>query len=62
VIKGVIVVFQDLGLHFKRGAGPVKVSIFSPYWMINKTEQLLQYKVNCVSFLFVSKIFTRELI
>ncbi|XP_060571316.1 intermembrane lipid transfer protein VPS13A-like, partial [Ruditapes philippinarum] len=35
---------MDLGLHYKQGPGVLDVSVYSPYWMINKTEKLLQYK------------------
>ncbi|KAL4216396.1 Vacuolar protein [Mactra antiquata] len=35
---------MDLGLHYKQGPGVLDVSVYSPYWMINKTGQLLTYK------------------
>ncbi|WAR29706.1 VPS13-like protein [Mya arenaria] len=37
-------VTMDLGLHFKKGEGSINVSVFSPYWMVNKTTLLLRYK------------------
>ncbi|XP_053387649.1 intermembrane lipid transfer protein VPS13A-like isoform X4 [Mercenaria mercenaria] len=35
---------MDLGLHYKQGPGVLDVSVYSPYWMINKTDMLLKYK------------------
>lgn len=40
---------QDLGLHCKLNKGTLDVSLFCPYWMINKTGKWLAYRVksNC---------------
>ncbi|XP_052264161.1 intermembrane lipid transfer protein VPS13A-like [Dreissena polymorpha] len=37
-------VTMDLGLHFKKTSGSIQVSLFCPYWMINKTGVMLRYK------------------
>ncbi|KAK3093140.1 hypothetical protein FSP39_011676 [Pinctada imbricata] len=34
----------NLGLHCKITDGCMDLSLYSPYWMINKTQQLLSYK------------------
>ena len=36
--------FQDLGVHTE-DLGYLKMGIFSPFWMINKTGLTLEYKV-----------------
>jgi len=38
---------QDLGVHCELcDGGYWKLSLFSPYWMINKTQRDLTYKVH----------------
>lgn len=36
----------DIAVHVKYDAGQTEVAIHSPYWMVNKTGRLLQYKAN----------------
>uniref|UniRef100_A0A674A5E2 Vacuolar protein sorting 13 homolog A n=1 Tax=Salmo trutta TaxID=8032 RepID=A0A674A5E2_SALTR len=36
----------DIAVHVKYDAGLSEVAIHSPYWMVNKTGRLLQYKAN----------------
>ncbi|XP_014027654.1 vacuolar protein sorting-associated protein 13A isoform X1 [Salmo salar] len=36
----------DIAVHVKYDAGLTEVAIHSPYWMVNKTGRLLQYKAN----------------
>ncbi|XP_064596162.1 intermembrane lipid transfer protein VPS13C-like isoform X2 [Liolophura sinensis] len=36
----------DLGLHNKQGSGTLDISLYSPYWMINKTGMPLAYRGN----------------
>ncbi|KAK3590891.1 hypothetical protein CHS0354_020869 [Potamilus streckersoni] len=35
---------MELGLHVKKDKGTVDISIYSPYWMINKSGKTLLYK------------------
>ncbi|KAH3865966.1 hypothetical protein DPMN_029014 [Dreissena polymorpha] len=39
-------VTMNLGLHFKETSGSSQVSLFCPYWMINKTGVMLRYKAD----------------
>ncbi|XP_072538496.1 intermembrane lipid transfer protein VPS13A isoform X2 [Salminus brasiliensis] len=36
----------DIAVHVKKEAGQAVVAIHSPYWMVNKTGRLLQYKAD----------------
>ncbi|KAL1269364.1 hypothetical protein QQF64_031653, partial [Cirrhinus molitorella] len=36
----------DIAVHVKKEEGQVVVAIHSPYWMVNKTSRLLQYKAD----------------
>uniref|UniRef100_A0A8K9V736 Vacuolar protein sorting 13 homolog A n=1 Tax=Oncorhynchus mykiss TaxID=8022 RepID=A0A8K9V736_ONCMY len=36
----------DIAVHVKYDAGQTEVAIHSPYWMVNKTGRLLQYKAD----------------
>uniref|UniRef100_A0A4W4GIM2 Vacuolar protein sorting 13 homolog C n=1 Tax=Electrophorus electricus TaxID=8005 RepID=A0A4W4GIM2_ELEEL len=36
----------DLCVHVTRGAGRLVLSVFSPYWIINKTSRVLQYRAD----------------
>ncbi|KAB5567777.1 hypothetical protein PHYPO_G00236760 [Pangasianodon hypophthalmus] len=36
----------DIAVHVKKEVGQVVVAIHSPYWMVNKTGRLLQYKAD----------------
>lgn len=36
----------DIAVHVMYGPGQTVVAIHSPYWMINKTGRLLQYKAD----------------
>ncbi|CAL1615509.1 unnamed protein product [Knipowitschia caucasica] len=36
----------DIAVHLSQDQGQMVVAIHSPYWMINKTERLLQYKAD----------------
>uniref|UniRef100_A0A8C6Q3J4 Vacuolar protein sorting 13 homolog A n=1 Tax=Nothobranchius furzeri TaxID=105023 RepID=A0A8C6Q3J4_NOTFU len=36
----------DIAVHFKRDPGQTVIAIHSPYWMLNKTGRLLQYKAD----------------
>ncbi len=36
----------DIAVHVKKEEGQVVVAIHSPYWMVNKTGRLLQYKAD----------------
>ncbi len=36
----------DIAVHFKDDQGQTVVAIHSPYWMVNKTGRLLQYKAD----------------
>lgn len=38
----------DIAVHVKKEEGQVVVAIHSPYWMVNKTGRLLQYKADDV--------------
>ena len=40
--------WQDLGIYFKAGDGSQELSLYCPYWMINKTGKTLAYKVSHV--------------
>ena len=42
--EGAQQVTMHLGLHCKKNAGCMDITLYSPYWMINKTEQDLCYK------------------
>ncbi|XP_021375808.1 vacuolar protein sorting-associated protein 13A-like isoform X2 [Mizuhopecten yessoensis] len=35
---------MDLGFHCKKSSGSMDLSLYSPYWMINKTGQRMLYK------------------
>uniref|UniRef100_A0A3B4ZDV3 Vacuolar protein sorting-associated protein 13 VPS13 adaptor binding domain-containing protein n=1 Tax=Stegastes partitus TaxID=144197 RepID=A0A3B4ZDV3_9TELE len=39
----------DVSVHVKRTAGRLLLSLFSPYWIINKTSRVLQYRSEDVS-------------
>ncbi|KAM8893527.1 intermembrane lipid transfer protein VPS13C isoform 2-T2 [Spinachia spinachia] len=39
----------DVGVHVRRTAGRLLLSLFSPYWIINKTSRVLQYRAEDVS-------------
>ncbi|KAK7944308.1 hypothetical protein WMY93_000036 [Mugilogobius chulae] len=39
----------DVGLHVSRSSGRLLLSLFSPYWIINKTSRVLQYRAEDVS-------------
>lgn len=36
----------DIAVHVQHEQGQMKVAIHSPYWMVNKTGRLLQYKAD----------------
>lgn len=36
----------DIAVHVQYEQGQMKVAIHSPYWMVNKTGRLLQYKAD----------------
>lgn len=36
----------DIAVHVKYDLGQMVVAIHSPYWMVNKTNRLLQYKAD----------------
>lgn len=36
----------DIGVHITYATGQVIIEIHSPYWMVNKTGRLLQYKAD----------------
>ena len=36
----------DIAVHVKKEVGQAVVAIHSPYWMVNKTGRLLQYKAD----------------
>lgn len=36
----------DIAVHVKYDLGQMVVAIHSPYWMVNKTSRLLQYKAD----------------
>ncbi len=36
----------DIAVHVKKEEGQLVVAIHSPYWMVNKTGRLLQYKAD----------------
>ncbi|XP_035392320.1 vacuolar protein sorting-associated protein 13A isoform X1 [Electrophorus electricus] len=36
----------DIAVHVKKEAGQAVVAVHSPYWMVNKTGRLLQYKAD----------------
>ncbi|XP_058245185.1 vacuolar protein sorting-associated protein 13A isoform X2 [Hemibagrus wyckioides] len=36
----------DIAVHVKKEVGQVVIAIHSPYWMVNKTGRLLQYKAD----------------
>lgn len=36
----------DIAVHVKHDQGQMVVAIHSPYWMVNKTGRLLQYKAD----------------
>uniref|UniRef100_A0A1A7Y025 Vacuolar protein sorting 13 homolog C n=1 Tax=Iconisemion striatum TaxID=60296 RepID=A0A1A7Y025_9TELE len=40
----------DVSIHVLRTAGRLLLSLFSPYWIINKTSRVLQYKSDEISF------------
>uniref|UniRef100_A0A1A8GA63 Vacuolar protein sorting 13 homolog C n=1 Tax=Nothobranchius korthausae TaxID=1143690 RepID=A0A1A8GA63_9TELE len=40
----------DVSVHVLRTAGRLLLSLFSPYWIINKTSRVLQYKSHELSF------------
>ena len=44
--------YQDLGVHTE-DLGYLKMGIFSPFWMVNKTGLTLEYKVQL---LFIARI------
>lgn len=37
---------MDLGFHCKKASGSMDLSLYSPYWMINKTGQRVLYKAS----------------
>lgn len=36
----------DIGVHVTYATGQVIIAIHSPYWMVNKTGRMLQYKAD----------------
>lgn len=40
---------MDLGIHYEDRHGSISLTIFSPFWMINKTHLMLSYKTNTES-------------
>lgn len=36
----------DIAVHVKYDLGQTVIAIHSPYWMVNKTDRLLQYKAD----------------
>lgn len=40
----------DVSVHVTRTASRLLLSLFSPYWIINKTSRVLQYRAEDVSF------------
>lgn len=40
---------QNLGLHCEENEGCLDMSMYSPYWMINKTGMTLYYTVKIVN-------------
>lgn len=36
----------DIAVHVKCDPGQTEIAIHSPYWMMNKTDRLLQYKAD----------------
>ncbi|XP_066567209.1 intermembrane lipid transfer protein VPS13A isoform X2 [Amia ocellicauda] len=38
----------DIAIHVKYNTGQTVIAVHSPYWMVNKTERLLQYKADDV--------------
>lgn len=40
---------MDVSVHVLRTASSLTLSLFSPYWIINKTSRVLQYKAENVS-------------
>lgn len=36
----------DIAVHVKYDLGQMVIAIHSPYWMVNKTGRLLQYKAD----------------
>ncbi|VDI65829.1 vacuolar protein sorting-associated protein 13A/C, partial [Mytilus galloprovincialis] len=44
--EGAQQVTQNLGLHCKKNDGCMDISVYSPYWMVNKTGQDLYYKAS----------------
>lgn len=36
----------DIAIHVKKEEGQLVVAVHSPYWMVNKTGRLLQYKAD----------------
>lgn len=39
----------DINVHVTRTASRLLLSLFSPYWIINKTSRVLQYKAEDIS-------------
>ncbi|XP_042338816.1 vacuolar protein sorting-associated protein 13C-like, partial [Plectropomus leopardus] len=39
----------DVTVHVKKVASRLLLSLFSPYWIINKTSRVLQYRAEDVS-------------
>lgn len=39
----------DISIHVMRTASCVTLSLFSPYWIINQTSRVLQYRAESVS-------------
>lgn len=39
----------DINVHATRTASRLLLSLFSPYWIINKTSRVLQYKAEDIS-------------
>ncbi|KAL5288954.1 hypothetical protein ACFFRR_009268 [Megaselia abdita] len=40
---------MDLGIHYEDRHGSICLTVFSPFWMINKTNLMLSYKTNTES-------------
>lgn len=40
---------MDLGIHYEDRKGSIYLTVFSPFWMINKTQLMLSYKTNAES-------------
>ena len=48
---------QELGVHTE-DLGYLKMSVYSPFWMVNKTGLTLEYKVICHVFNLLTTLVT----